>query len=276
LEFETIEGVRRVESIATIPSIVAGPGDSLRTSPAIEDEIHSHEAARDVAEVVRRDRVARKGLVSKDERSFAINIRLTGDVDADRSSMIEEISERIAKEQAWYSGVPVFRTEVNRQARKELAMYVPGTLLLVFCVMWFAFRSLAAAFLTLVSAGIGAWIVIGVMGLAGRSISLSTMTLPSIVLALGCAYVTHVLAAARGVGSRVELELAILRVSRAVGLSGLTTAIGYLAMATVRIQAIRELGTFGSLGSLVVMGAALTFVPAVLGVGPKDVVDGLL
>jgi predicted RND superfamily exporter protein len=35
-------------------------------------------------------------------------------------------------------------------------------------------------------------------------------------------------------------------------------------MATVPIQAIRELGTFGALGSLVVMGAALTFVPPIL------------
>ena len=45
---------------------------------------------------------------------------------------------------------------------------------------------------------------------------------------------------------------------------GLTTAIGFLALATVRIQAVRELGTLGGLGVLCVLGAVLTLVPAAL------------
>lgn len=268
LDFEGVDGVRRVESIATFPSVVAGSESSLRIAPAIQEAMHSEDAARRVAEIVRGDWFASKFLVSKDERTFAINIRLTDDVDADRSPTIDTVNEIIANRGAWYSGVPVFRTEVNKQARGELAVYVPVTVVVVFGVMLIAFRSVLAALVTLGSAGVGTWIVLGAMGAMGASISLSTMILPSIMLALGCAYVAHVLAAARGASDREGLEEAVVRVSRPIGFSGLTTAIGFLAMATVPIGAIRALGTFGSLGSIVVLGAALTFAPAILRLRP--------
>ncbi|MCG8592465.1 MAG: MMPL family transporter, partial [Proteobacteria bacterium] len=109
-----------------------------------------------------------------------------------------------------------------------------------------------------------------VMALLEVPLSLSTMFLPSILLAVGCAYAMHLVAAAAGVHSEAgqsceaaRLE-AIVRVSRAVALSGLTSAFGFLAMATVGINAIRELATFGALGVVAVTAAVLAVGPALL------------
>ena len=176
LEFENLTGVRRVESIATIPSVIAGSEGGLRLAPAIQDEVHSEEAAGRVAAIVAKDRIASNVFVSKDGLSFAINIRLTDEVDADRSSIIDAVDASVPNENAWFSGVPVFRSEVNSRARDELAMYIHGTLLLVLTVILAVFRSVHAALVTLSASAVGAWIVMGVMGATGGSISLSTMT----------------------------------------------------------------------------------------------------
>jgi predicted RND superfamily exporter protein len=99
---------------------------------------------------------------------------------------------------------------------------------------------------------------------------LSTLILPSVLLALGCAYAMHVLTAARLAwdGGSAGLEVAMVRVSRPVALSGLTTVIGFLAMATVRISAIRELATYGAVGVFAVTVAALSLAPALLKLWP--------
>jgi predicted RND superfamily exporter protein len=115
---------------------------------------------------------------------------------------------------------------------------------------------------------VGTTSALGAMGAAGVTLSLSTMILPSVLLALGCAYAMHILIAGRSAGDFVELERQLVRVARPVALSGLTTIFGFLAMATVRISAIRELATYGAVGVLGITLASLTLAPAVLTLWP--------
>ena len=61
-----------------------------------------------------------------------------------------------------------------------------------------------------------------------------------------------------------EQAALIARVRRMMLIAGLTTAIGFLGVALVRIEAIRDLGVFGAVGTFSVAAAALTVVPAAL------------
>jgi predicted RND superfamily exporter protein len=140
--------------------------------------------------------------------------------------------------------------------------------LLVGALVAVAFGQLAAVLASLGAAALGTWVALGTMGATGTPLSLSTVTLPSILLALGCAYVMHVLTAARTLREPAAITAAIARVTRPIAISGLTTVIGFLAMSTVRIGAIRELATIGAIGVLSVLAAALTFAPAVLSLRP--------
>jgi len=266
-EFETLPGVGRVDSVSTVPLVWTAPDGSLDFNPAVnDDDVQAH-----LEGTVRRlehDRIASESLVSKDGRVFGINLILDEDVDVDRVGVVSKVRSLLANDRAWISGVPTFRTEVNSRTRSELAIFVPVTLLLVGGVVLAAFGSLFAVLVALSTSALGTCVVIGAMGALGAPLSLSTMILPSILLALGCAYVMHVLTAARGVRNRSQLEEAIGNVVRPIGLSGLTTAIGFLAISTIRIDAIRELGTFGSIGVIAVLGAALTAAPAALSLRP--------
>jgi predicted RND superfamily exporter protein len=78
----------------------------------------------------------------------------------------------------------------------------------------------------------------------------------------------HLLVAGSSRGGAEARAEAILEVSPLVALSGLTTAIGFVAMALVEIEAIRGIGTFGALGVLIVLAATLTAAPAAMQLWP--------
>jgi len=263
--FGEIPGVRRVDSIASVPSIHVTPEGSLSLDPALNgDGRLTTRNADSASELLRNDRIAPRNLVSDSERVFAINLFLDEDIDRGREVVVSEVRRVLEGKRAWISGVPVFRTEVNSRTRSELVLFVPLTLFLVGCVVYFGSRSLLSVIVSLAASGVGAWILLGAMGALGTPLSLSTMILPSILLALGCAYIMHILSAAQGASSADVVEEAVISVSRAVALSGLTTAIGFLAMSTVRIDAIRELGVYGAIGVLSILLSSLSLVPAAL------------
>jgi predicted RND superfamily exporter protein len=168
-----------------------------------------------------------------------------------------------APRETWISGVPVFRTEINRKTGSEIFLFSFLTVLVVSAVLFLGFGSIVAVICPLLVGGVSALILLGVMGFIGFPLTLSTMILPSIMLALGCAYAMHIVAAAVwGVGGAIEDRLAAVVLP--VALSGLTTTIGFLAISATRIEAIREVGTMGALGALVAVSGALSLAPALL------------
>ncbi len=268
---ERLPGVRRVDSLATVPLIRGDPfGEGLRVDSILVDGVPTSEAGWiQLAEAVRADRVAPRGLLSADERVFALNIALDRDVDGDRAATVAAVRELLVGHNALVSGVPVFRTQVNERTRQEVMLFVPVTLAVVSLVLWVAFRDVVAVLLPISVGGVGSMTALGCMGALGVSLSLSTLVLPSVLLAIGCAYTMHVLTAARrAAAGSASLESAMARVARPVALSGLTTVVGFLAMATVRISAIRELATYGAIGVFAITAAALTLAPAILRLRP--------
>ena len=267
--FEALPGVRRVDSLHTVPIVDATAGGSLSLEPALAGGVpDTPEGLARLGQRIRRDRLAPRSLISADERVFAINVLLDEDVDRYRDTVVAQIERLLAGRAAWVSGVPVFRTQVNTRTATELLIFVPLTLLLVGLLVAIAFGHLTGVLASLGAAALGTWLALGTMGATETPLSLSTVTLPSILLAMGCAYVMHVLTAARSLREPAEIAAAIARVARPIAISGLTTVIGFLAMSSVRIGAIRELATIGAIGVLAVLAAALTFAPAVLSLRP--------
>lgn len=269
--FEEIPGVRRVDSVASVPVIYATAEGTLSLEPALRDGFAmGTQKIHEVSDRLEIDRIAPRNFVSEDKRVFAINLLLDEDIDRGRDLVVSEVRRMLEGKRAWVSGVPVFRTEVNSRTRAELILFVPLTVLLVGCVVYFACRRVSGVLVSLGTSGIGTWNVLGAMGALGTPLSLSTMILPSILLALGCAYMMHILSAGDGAKSKSDLERGLLSVARPVGLSGLTTAIGFLAMSTVRIDAIRELGVYGAIGVLSVVLASLSVAPSALSLLPRN------
>jgi len=278
---EKLPGVRRVDSLSTVPLIRAGPAGELLLDAALEDGVPQDPAVfEQLIADLRADRIARDSLFSRNERIFAINVMLDEDVVGDRTQIVASIEHLIRGRSARATGVLLFRTEVNGRTYEEILIFVPLTLLCMAIVVAFSFSSLRPVLIPLVIGATGSIASVGAMSLSGVSLSLSTMVLPSILLALGCAYSMHVLTAAQGISEPDALRISIERVAKPVALSGLTTAIGFLAMGAVRISAIQQLAFFGALGVATLTVASLSLAPALLRLRPiparQSVIGGLI
>lgn len=264
--FLGMEGVWRVDSLATTPLVHSTPSGALSLEPALSKAVQSESI--DLRTLIRHDRIAPRTLISADEKAFAVNVVLDHGAEKYYPQVLtamDDVSKRLG---AWYSGVPVFRTETDSRTRTELIVFVPGTIIVVGVLLYFLFGSLRAVAIPLASSALGTWIMLGVMGALDVPITISTVVLPSVLLALGCAYSVHLLCAASCVDDVGTLEECLAQVALPIALSGLTTALGFIAISFVRIDAIRSIGGFGALGVILVLTATLTVGSAALAIWP--------
>lgn len=264
-EFEKLPNVRRVDSLATVPVIRVDADGDLNLAAALDEPLRiSAESARRIGSIVAGDRIAPRSLVSEDGRVAAINILLERDTEAHYPELVGKVSEILGGRQAWVSGVPVFRVATDARTREEVLLFVPITVVVVGLLLFAIFRRAAAVLIPLATSGVATWVLLAALGATGTPVTVTTAILPSIMLALGCAYVMHLLTAASEAGSRDRLEGSLAAVARPIAISGITTAVGFLAIANVPIDAIRFVGLFGAIGAGVLMLTSLTLAPAIL------------
>ena len=262
-------GVRRVDSVSTVPLVTARPDGFLSLDAAFGDGVpDSRDELLRIGSLLQEDRLAPRSLISGDLRAFSVVLVLENGAEANYEPILDEIDRQLAGAPGWVSGVPVFRKEANVETRRELSLFVPLTVLAIGLLLTLLFRSLPAILIPLGTSGCAVWITLGIMGALGVPVTISTAILPSVLLALGCAYSMHLLVAGSARGGTEARAKAILEVSPLVALSGLTTAIGFVAMTLVQIEAIRGIGAFGALGVLVVLAATLSASPAAMQLWP--------
>jgi hypothetical protein len=268
-ELEAIPGVRRVDSLATVPLVRVDESGSVDLRAALADGVPADPGEREaLRRQIRADRIAPEALISADERVLALNVQLDAEPPDGFDAVVSQLRPVVAAHGAWVSGVPVFRAEVNRAAGLEIAKFVLLTVLIVGSVLFALMRSLQAVALSLAIGGVGTWATLGALGASGTPLTLVTVILPSLMLALGCAYSMHLIAAGRGATSVASLVSQLAPVLEPTALSGLTTAIGFVAVAAVRIDAVQQVGAYGALGVFFVLAAALSAVPAALVLRP--------
>lgn len=269
---ESAPGIRRVDSIASVPVIRGTSDGALSLDPALEDSGPLNAAgAAEVRESLRGDRLSNGLLVSEDGKAFSIT-GIVEDVTAEHDAAVTAALDAAGvPASAWVSGGPVFRTRVSELTRGELALFVPLTALLIAVVVMLTYPRARNVVVPLLTGGFGSLAVVATMAQSGVALTLVGAILPSIMLALGCAYVLHVVHAfGRTDWRAIEHESALRALVRPIGLSGTTTAIGFVAMSFVQIDVVRHVGIYGSIGTLVVMLAALTFAPPCLAAGRKS------
>jgi predicted RND superfamily exporter protein len=268
--FESQEAIRRVDSLASVALVRTERDGSINVGSGLSRAtLKSPREIGDLIEWVRKDRIAPGSIVSWDERVLALNLVFDRDVDGDREAAVEMIREVLVDYPgAVVSGVPIVRADAGARTRNEIVMFVPATVLLVSIVVMIVFGSLRAVLAPLSVGAVSTIVTMGTMAALNVTLSFSTAVLPSVILALACAYTMHILSAAGECADGSDLLRSLKPVARPVVLSGVTTALGFLAMSISRIGLIRDLATYGALGSVLVSTAAITLAPAILTIFP--------
>ncbi len=266
-------GVERVVSLTTVDD-VRGTAAGIEVGPLVPAGALDDPAlpARIRARTYANPLLVRN-LVSEDGASTAVNVALVhrpGDrIYKERLvAAVREIVERErGPDEAFYAGIPVLTVYTSEHLRRDMAVFIPLTLLVIALVLGVTFRSAAGVLLPLLTVGLSVVWTLGLMGLLGRSVSILSSIVPSLLIAIGCAYAVHVLGQVHQEeepAPRERIAAAVRHVGLPVLLAALTTAVGFGSLATSDIDQVREFGGLSAFGILAAGVLAVLFVPAAL------------
>jgi predicted RND superfamily exporter protein len=277
-----LDSVDEAQSLTNVKSI-RGDNGGITVEPLIPARALANAAGGEqlnkLKEEITRDPLYVRQFVSADGRTAAINVFLKSIGEAETRAVAEEI-ERVAKSEAGdtevlLAGVPIMDARGIRSMVRDMLVCSPIAAFLCLIVFLLAFRSAWGAALPIASLLIGLIWTIGLMTLFERPITLATLSLPTVLMAVGSSYIFHVLnqyrisMSALDVDSDVASERAawidgLAFIIPAVIVSGTTTMAGFAALASSSIPTVRDMGIFEAVGSGVMLALSLAFVPAAL------------
>ena len=207
-------------------------------------------------------------IVSEDGTSTLVIFTLLDDVD--KQAVAKEIKEKITKlnlpEKISFGGIPMMMNDVSTLMVVDMRNLIPITFIVILLVLLISFRSARGVFLPLLTASISTVWVLGFMQLLGYKLSLVSINLPVIMLAVGSAYTIHVINRVnecKEKDRRKALIIALKYIIIPVLLSGITTAIGFVSFIFgAYLTMIRDFGLFASLAVLIALLISVVFVPA--------------
>ena len=257
---EATEGVRRVDSLVSVPAIRHRDGIAVLEPPLSDWHALVGSGPDQLCEFAAGS-LMRGLLLSPDCHFMAINVVLAQGAERHYDAILSATARIDDQYQPMVTGVPTFRSSADRYTRSELIRLLPVVLVCIGLLAWVVLRSVTGALAALLPGALATLVVFGVMGLAGTPVTITTVILPTVFLALGCAYSMHFLTQRRSAGE--ETDARMLAVATPVALSGLTTSLGFVGVSLVDIEAVRGIGGYGALGVLIAVSAALTLVPPI-------------
>ncbi len=170
-------------------------------------------------------------------------------------------------------GVPVAKIAMAEAVRHDLVVLTPGVSLLCLLFLWVGLRGFypmavgASAIVTVLVC------TMSLFFLAGRSLSISTALLPSLVIAISIAHVIFIVSQYRRCkgGPAERAAAALRRAAPPCFMAAITTAAGFLSLVATNVAPVREFGLFAAVGIILAFAITLTMVPAMLRLRPDAV-----
>jgi predicted RND superfamily exporter protein len=273
-QIATLPGIYETLSLSNVPH-----ARSLPEGAALEKLVPDGalEAARleEARAEATRDRLFVGNLVSADARTAALNVLLNPELTSEEQYQVTEkmyvLTQAAGFESSYFAGDPFGQWRATQAIKRDLKVFLPLTLLLISVLLWLSFRSLSAVALPLLAIGVGLLWLLGLMAWMQAHFTILALMLPTLMLAIGCSYLIHVL---NQVGIEAEqapdlplvqqLQRALSFITIPVVVSALTIIAGFLSLAFTKIPAIGATARYAAVGAAFTMVLSLTLVPALL------------
>lgn len=171
------------------------------------------------------------------------------------------------------TGGPAFYSDVETVSEADLRRAELLTFPIALIALALVFGSLVAAAGPVVIGGVAVVVAMATLALVGQITSLSIFVLNMVTmlgLGLGTDYSLFLVSRFREELPRRGVEAAVVHTvataGRAVAFSGISVFVGLLGLLTFRFMMLRSLGLAGAIVVLLAVAAALTLLPALLGI----------
>ncbi|CAJ1411936.1 unnamed protein product [Effrenium voratum] len=238
----------------------------------------THSAAAAIEKEALNDRLVVNRLLSADGRTTGINVNFR--LPPSASSEVQEITEAahqfVRKIEADYphlrvhlTGNVMLMTTFNEASHVDARLLVPVALIVAAIIVAVFLRSRNATISVLSILGVASLASMGIAGWFGHIITPASIAAPIIVISIALASTIHVVIAvkhelASGADNKTAIKQAIRTNAAAVGLTNLTTAVGFLAMNRADAPPLNDMGNIVFAGIVLSYLLTFTWLPAVL------------
>lgn len=210
-------------------------------------------------------------LVSPDGRMALIVAEIKRD--ADRYLLLDEVKKLTSTETTGgdsisLSGTALAQATLGQASARDLMYLVPLVILVLGAALTLAFRNPIPALISLAEIAVSLLWTTSLMGVTGRSIFVTTLVMPVILISVGVSDDVYVLKRyfneARGVIDRKQVERIFGSLIWPVTLTTISTTVGLLSLAITNLEPLIVFGVFGSMAILLSTLFTFSLVPALL------------
>lgn len=264
VQLEAVETIEATVGVVRVQAIAAMYRDlfDLEEPEALADELESTPFYREI-------------LIAKDGTTSAIVASVdAADDSMSRRIIMASVSEAAgALERAGFDVAVVGSTALidalDRMSEVESRRAFAVALVCSLLVLALLSRSARAMVVAAVCAGSSVVLTLAVVVLAGHGLNMITSVLPALLWVLGLSGEVHLLRRYRHHrctdSSQEAIRLALADTGRAMALAAVTTAAGFLSLATAGLPPVRELGLFAACGLLISLVVNLVVGPVLIG-----------
>jgi predicted RND superfamily exporter protein len=215
----------------------------------------------------------RQKVVTADGKTAIIIIFLETTAAADDKKRLEAVRdiEQVITRNAGtldikFTGSSLVKTEMSLAVRRDFTLLAPIVVAVSLLFLWLAFRSFWALVYGFAAVGMTLIWTMSVFFLAGFTLNMATILLPSLVMALSFSQVIFIMANYQRTHGDAEQQTAetVRRAALPCFLAALTTAAGFLSLTATSVLPVRDFGVTAAFGISFAFLIAILFVPSAL------------
>jgi len=212
-------------------------------------------------------------LIGKKHQSVALRLGIRP---RDSEGVLKKINGILEREWAgkhYLIGKIAWEKAFEKQLEEELSFFFGLAILLMVVLLTFFYRNLWGVLLPLLIVASAIIWTLGLLQVSGYAINALTVLLPTILLVVGISdsvhFMTHYMRhLADGKAANEALQFTSREIGRALLLTSLTTATGFLSLLVAPLPELQQFGLFTALGVMLAFGWTVLLMPLFLSIVP--------
>jgi hydrophobe/amphiphile efflux-3 (HAE3) family protein len=277
-QLKELQGIHETISLFDTKNIREEDG-AMIVDPAIRRLPKTEEKWKDLRQELKANQLVYKVLVSEDFTMTAIIATLEND--AQDEDIVHALGLILAlnpgKEKTYVGGLPYIKALLAKEMASEFKLLMMIGLGIMLVMLFFFFREARGVFLPFMVVVLSILVAMGLLPLIGWQMSIITLLLPIMLIAIANDYGIHMMAKYQeyntvgnnsSVGTIARGVYTSLR--NPILLTGITTIAGILCLLSHKMIPARQLGIVAAAGIGFALLLSLLFIPAVLSVIGKS------
>ena len=272
-EFTDLESTTKVLSLFNSKNL-AGEDGMMIVDPAVPEIPETPEEREVLRKELENNKMVMKVVVSDDFTMSAIILLIEDGIK--KQEFLHEVNQVLGNnpgsEKIFLGGLPYIAAVISKAMSRDMMVLLPLALVIMLFMLYFFFKQKRGVILPFSVVIMSIIITMGLFPLLGWKISIISVLLPVILVAVANDYGIHLvahyqeLAKAQGIKAKpFKLSIRIYQnLKRPIFLTGLTTIAGLLSLLSHRMIPARQLGVLSAIGITIALVMSLLFIPAVL------------